>query len=241
MTQLRKKSIIRFADITTPQSIKEMDEYAETRATYTLQEFLLSQTTQSSQKLFHSVESRGKNGYLVIYKEHLQATIEEFFHNFWTTMENTFQSEFVENYFNAIQSHLEEIDLTDDNSAISTFSAAKSYYQSIKSHGVSFTPDTKATSSTASSTQSGTYTPCKHVQSISLGYGDDVSSLGSLSAPVRNAWDKPPNVGITSQINLPIDNTASIATLKSEVQGWFEELKNESKTEWDKVYKSLIR
>ena len=233
MTQLRKKSIIGFADLTTPHPIKEMDEYAETRATYTLQEYLLSQTTQSSQKLFHSVESRGKNGYLVIYKEHMQAVIEEFFHNLKKNMDETFQPEFINTYFTAIQSHLEEIDLTDDNSAISTFSAAESYYQSIKSHGVSFTPDTKATNSTASSTQSGTYTPRKRVQSISLGYGDDVSSLGSSSAPVRNAWDKPLNVGNPPPPKSPIDDNESIVTLKSEVQGWFEDLKKESKTEWE--------
>ena len=175
MTQLRKKSTIGFADVTTHDSIKEMDEHAETRATCTFQEFLLSQTTQSSHKLFHSVESRGKNGYLVIHKEHSQATIEEFFHNFRTTMENTFKPEFVNNHFTAIQSHLEEIDLTDDNSAMSTFSAAESCHQSIKSHGVSFTPDTKATTSTASSTQSGTCTPRKRVQSMSLGRGDDAA------------------------------------------------------------------
>ena len=232
MTQLRKKSIIGFADITVPQAIKEMDEYAETRATYTFQEFLLAQNTPSSQKLFHSVESRGKNGYLVIYKEHLQTSIEEFFHNLCNTMNTTFQTDFVDTYFQAIQNHLEEIDLTDDNSAVSTFSAAESYYQSIKSHGVSFTPDTKATNSTASSTQSGSYTPRKRVQSISLGYGDDVSSLGSSSAPVQNAWDKP-LVGTNSPSKTQADDSESIVTLKSEVQGWFDDLKQESKNEWE--------
>ena len=66
MTQLRKKSITGFANNTNPQDIKEMPEPAKTRAAFTLREFLISQKTLSNNPLFHSIKSRGKNGYLVI-------------------------------------------------------------------------------------------------------------------------------------------------------------------------------
>ena len=232
MTQLRKKSVIGFADITTPQHIKDMEELAETRATYSFQEYLLSQTNSSKTPLFQSVESRGKNGYLVIYREHLNNDVDDFFTNIKEHMTNTFQQDFVDSYLNAIQTHLDSIDVYDDNSAISTFSAADSYYKSIKSSGVSFTPETKGTHTTASSTQSGYYTPRKRPPTITLGYGDDVSSLGSSSAPAKNAWNSPPKI-VNQQTPPTVSDDNSVATLKSEVQGWFEELKQDSKTEWE--------
>ena len=232
MTQLRKKSVIGFADITTPQPIKDMEELAETRATYTFQEYLLSQKNPSKTPLFQSVESRGKNGYLVIYREHLNNDVEDFFTHIQEHMTTTFQQEFIDNYLNAIQTHLDSIDVYDDNSAISTFSAADSYYKSIKSSGVSFTPETKGTHTTASSTQSGYYTPRKRPPTITLGYGDDVSSLGSSSAPAKNAWSSPPKI-TNHQTTTTVSDDNSVATLKSEVQGWFEELKQDSKTEWE--------
>ena len=40
-------------------------------------------------------------------------------------------------------------------------------------------------------------------------------------------------MGKTTEHWHPITNQSANATLKSEVQGWFEELKNESKTEWE--------
>ena len=232
MTQLRKKSVIGFADITTPQPIKDMEEPAETRATYSFQEYLLSQMTTSKTPLFQSVESRGKNGYLVIYREHLNTDVDDFFTNIKDHMATTFQKDFIDFYLNAIQTHLDSIDVHDDNSAISTFSAADSYYKSIKSSGVSFTPETKGTHTTASSTQSGYYTPRKRPPTITLGYGDDVSSLGSSSAPAKNAWSSPPKI-VNQQTVTTVSDDNSVATLKSEVQGWFEELKQDSKTEWE--------
>ena len=115
--------------------------------------------------------------------------------------------------------------------AISTFSSADSYYKSIKSCGVSCTPETKGTHSTTASTQSGHYTPRKRPPTITLGYGDDVSSLGSSSAPAKNAWNSPPKI-VHQQTSTTVSDDNSVATLKSEVQGWFEELKQDSKTEW---------
>ena len=132
-----------------------------------------------------SVESRGKIGYLVIYREHLNTEVDDFFINLKEHMDTTFQQEFIETYLTSIQTHLDSIEGYDDNSAISTFSAADSYYKSIKSCGVSFTPETKGTQSTTASTQSGHYTPRKRPPTITLGYGDDVSSLGSSSAPAK--------------------------------------------------------
>ena len=232
ITQLRKKSVIGFADITTPHPIKDMEELAETRATYSLQEYLLSQENTSKTPLFQAVESRGKNGYLVIYREHLTTEVNDLFTNLKDHMETIFQQDFIENYFTAIQTHLDSIDVYDDNSAISTFSAADSYYKSIKSSGVSFTPETKGTNSTTSSTQSGYYTPRKRPPTITLGYGDDVSSLGSSSAPAKNAWSSPPKIS-NRQTPTTVSDDNSVATLKSEVQGWFEELKQDSKAEWE--------
>ena len=113
------------------------------------------------------------------------------------------------------------------------FHLCDAYYQSIKSHGVLFTPETKATNSTASSTQSGNYTPRKRLQSITLGYGHDVSSLASLSAPEKNAWTLPPKLSTNTKALELVNDNSSIATLKSEVQGWFDDLKKESKTYWE--------
>lgn len=128
--------------------IKEMQEYAKTRVTFTLEEYLLLKKNASNSKLFHSVESHDKNGNSLIYLEHFHTEVEDIFMMLHLTRNGTFKEEFIVSYFNAIKSHLHEINLTDDNLAISTFSAAETYFQSIKlplKHGVSFTPETNTT------------------------------------------------------------------------------------------------
>ena len=227
MDQLRKKSIIGFADITTSQDIVENAEPAENRATYTLQEYLLAQEARDKTKLFQAVESRGKNGYLVIYREQVHDEVEEFFFTLRSKMIKTFKTPFIDTYFNSIKNYFDEIEINEDQSVISTFRVAESYIQSVKSVNTTGNNSSNSISST---------TPRKRTHPISLNF-DDLSPLGSKSA--TNVWKTPQSKhkSTTSQTSTTDDET--VATLKSEVQGWFDDLQKESKIEWKDSMKQI--
>ena len=242
MVQLRKKSIIGYGDIFTQQTIKsDGDDVADSHASYSLQEFLLLRKSQSGTFLFHSVESRGPNGYLVIFKEHLAQEVHTFFHNIRDNLHKTFTDEYVDKYITDVKSNFNEIDLRDDNSAISSFSVAETYYQTIKPRKhATFSPDVDDKNSQPLP-NSGAYNPRKRTQ-ITLTYGatDDISSLGSRSAQgtAPNAWNTPPNINVTPTPTSPattitnLDDT-TVSTLKTDVQSWFNELHDKSKSEWE--------
>ena len=232
MDQLNKKSVIGFADIYTKQQVKESAEGDSQMIT--MQEYLLQTKSRSSTNMFHSVESRGKNGYLVIYKEHLRHEVEELFTNMRVIMEETFEEQFIEKYFGGIQTHLDAIEINDTNSAVSTYSAGADYLNGVKSEIQSVTfdeDDNTETSNITQSAQSGKFQSRKRGQNINLGgYRDDVSSLGSKSTR-HNAWELNRNHGSTDRSTG--GESESVATLRTEVQEWLEELKEDNKNEWD--------
>ena len=108
MDQMRKKSIIGFADITS--EITNKDDSSTT----TFQNFLLQKTNENKVPLFHSVESRGKNGFLVIYNQNLHYDVEQFFTSeIQEYMSKTFNEKFNTEYFKKVNQN-NEIDLTEE-------------------------------------------------------------------------------------------------------------------------------
>ena len=237
MDNMRKKSIIGFADIAS--EIKTKDN-----STTSLQNFLLKQTNANRVPLFHSVESRGKNGYLVIYNQNLHNDVEKFFDSeIHAKMGTTFQDEFTKEYFDKVNQN-NEIDLTEDNSAISGFSAAESYYQEVTSSISEICIAENSATKKSNTIRTGNLQP-KNRNTNTLAYGDDLSSLGSNSAQqIRpNAWQTPlqfnSNSSTTTTTKTADDESASIASLRSDVQSWFDQLKKDSQQEWEKKFETI--
>ena len=242
MDSMRKKSILGFADIEKHQrKTTTDDEEDKLPETITMHQFLLSQETRAKTKLFHSIESRGKNGYMVLYKQHNQTEVEEFFDNMQDIMKQTFHQEFIEEYFNSIKAHLTEIEIDNQNSAISKHSAVESYYQEVTStiNEIQFSKATSPASSVSTSGKSGKFKSRKRSQEFNLNYSDDISSVGNKSAnQINNAWESPLMTTHRPRSN-DRDDTSSVATLKTEVQSWFDDLKAETKNDWEQSIKNF--
>ena len=241
MDNMRKKSIIGFADITSELPTKD-----ET-STITFQNFLLQQTNANKAPLFHSVESRGKNGFLVVYNQNLYHDVETFFTSeIHDAMCERFPDDFTMDYFNKVNQN-KEIDLTEDNSAISGFSAAESYYQDVTSSisEIRISENNSSAKSNQHAIRQGNLQP-KNRKNNTLAYSDDLSSLGSNSAQQQsrpNAWQTPlqfnSNSSTTPTSKTADDDSASIASLRSDVQLWFTQLKNDSQKEWEKKFATI--
>ena len=228
--RLHKRSVFGYHDIFSKQPTSEKyDGYASEMS---IHECLIKKTSkETSGPLFHSIESRGSSGFLLIYFDSYESEAMDVIDNLGAHLTDVFMPELVHNFRSKISTTpYSFLQYSDDQSEVSQLSTAETYYTKIQPGTTTIViPPPKAKPAPPSANSVASNTPSTKRSYIQLNYGDEVSSLGSKSAnqltwaSVANPNNKHSNEHDKSKSNNATSDEMTIATMKSELQTLLED------------------
>ena len=234
--RLHKRSIYGYSDIFTKIPTDEHPQRPVQSKLSIHEQLLTKKSKETEGPLFHSIESRGSSGFLLIFFDSYLDEVIETIDNFKIHLEKVFPTDTVQQFIakintNSYQFHSNQ----DDQSEVSDLSTVETYYTRIKPGSAIFIPPISSTSSaTNASTPTNVTTTQPKQTYINITYGDEISSLGSRSAQhsrqsyanaVSNNSATSPYSGKKVQFS-PLPSSTSddttIASMKSEIQSMIE-------------------
>ena len=248
--RLHKRSIYGYSDIFTKLPTDEHPSRPVQSKLSIHEQLLTKKSKETEGPLFHSIESRGSSGFLIIFFDSYLDEVIETIDNLKTHLEAVFPIETVQQFMAQINTNSYQfLNNQDAQSEVSELSTAETYYTKIKPGSAIFIPPISSNPSENAPTNANISTTQPKQTYINITYGDEISSLGSRSAQhsrqsyanaVSNNSATSPYSGKKvnfSPLPASTSDDTTIASMKSEIQSMIEA----SRRDMDTHLKTLIQ
>ena len=248
--RLHKRSIYGYSDIFNKIPTAEHPNRPVQSKLSIHEQLLTKKSKETEGPLFHSIESRGSSGFLLIFFDSYLDEVLDTIDNLKTHLEAVFPIETVQQFMAHINTNSYHfMNNQDAQSEVSDLSTVETYYTKIKPGSAIFIPPISDTPSNKAPTNANISTNQPKQTYINITYGDKISSLGSRSAQhsrqsyanaVSNNSATSPYSG--KKVNFsPLPSSTSdditIALMKSEIQSMIKA----SRQDIDTHLKTLIQ